>query len=118
MTGYEREVIGSVLDYDTLAESYSYACSDPVKNGYHGDSEALKKYFPVWFCMGLRHPTIYIDALVGISCGYIAPLENGFTEPDTFILTDCVAEPGIPGVTIRTYEVFSVDIMHFSPYNF
>ena len=31
VTGYEREVIGSVLDYDTLAESYSYACSDPVK---------------------------------------------------------------------------------------
>lgn len=31
VTEYEREVIGSVLDYDTLAESYSYACSDPVK---------------------------------------------------------------------------------------
>lgn len=108
VTEYEREVIGSVLDYDTLAESYSYACSDPVKNGYHGDSEALKKYFPVWFRMGLKHPTIYIDALVGISCGYIAPIENGFTEPAALILTDGVTETDIPGISTRTYEVLSI----------
>ena len=108
VTEYEREVIGSVLDYDTLAESYSYACSDPVKNKYHGDSEALKKYFPVWFRMGLKHPTIYIDALVGISCGYIAPIENGFTEPGTLILTDGVTETDIPGISTRTYEALSI----------
>lgn len=105
VTEYEREVIDSVLDYDTLAERYDYTCSDPIKNGYHGNSETLKKYFPVWFHMGLKHPTIYIDALIGISCGYIAPLENDYTEPG---ILHVMTETDIPGISVRTCEVLSI----------
>ena len=108
VTEYEREVIDSVLEYDTLAEDYDYAVSDPVKIKYHGNSEALKKYFPVWFRMGLKHPTIYIDALVGLSSGYMAPLESDFIEPDISISTNRSAETGVPGITRRANLAFAV----------
>ena len=108
VTEYEREVIDSVLDYDSLAAKYSYYVSDPVKNKYHGDSESLKKYFPVWFEMGFKHPTIYIDALIGMSYGYTAPLETDYIEPGISLPTDDVHEVGIPGITRRTSEALSV----------
>lgn len=108
VTEYEREVIGDVLEYDTLAEDYQYHWSDPVKNKYHGDSEALKKYFPVWFSMGLKHPTIYIDALVGLNYGYIAPLETTYVEPSIFFSGDGTEETEIPGVTRTANEIPAV----------
>ena len=108
VTEYEREVIGDVLEYDTLAEDYQYHWSDPVKNKYHGDSEALKKYFPVWFSMGLKHPTIYIDALVGLNYGYIAPLETTYVEPSISFSGDGTEETEIPGVTRTANEIPAV----------
>lgn len=108
VTEYEREVIGSVLDYDTLAESYSYACSDPVKSTYHGDGETMKKYFPVWFSMGLKHPTIYIDALIGLNYGYIVPLETIYVEPTISFSAEGTTETETPGVTRTADEIPTV----------
>lgn len=108
VTEYEREVIGSVLDYDTLAESYSHACSDPVKSTYHGDGETMKKYFPVWFSMGLKHPTIYIDALIGLNYGYIAPLETIYMEPTISFSAEGTTETETPGVTRTANEIPAV----------
>ena len=108
VTEYEREVIASVLEYDELAGDYQYHWSDPVKNKYHGDGEALKKYFPVWFSMGLKHPTIYIDALIGLNYGYIAPLETRYVEPSISFPGEGVTDTDIPGVTRSTSEIPAV----------
>ena len=104
----ERAAIDDVLEYDKLAEAYEYHWSDPVKNTYHGDGEALKKYFPVWFSMGLKHPTIYIDALIGLNYGYIAPLETIFVEPTISFSTEGTTETEIPGITRTADEIPTV----------
>ena len=108
VTEYEREVITSVLEYDELAGDYQYHWSDPVKNKYHGDSEALKKYIPVWFSMGLKHPTIYIDALIGLNYGYIAPLETTYVEPSISFSGEGTEGTEIPGVTRTANEIPAV----------
>ncbi len=108
VTENERKVISDVLEYDTLAEDYQYHWSDPVKNKYHGDSGALKNYLPVWFRMGLKHPTIYIDALIGLNYGYIAPLETTYVEPSISFSGDGTEETDIPGVTRTANEIPAV----------
>lgn len=105
VTEYEREVISEVLKYDTLAEDYQYHWSDPVKSKYHGDGEALKKYFPVWLRMGLKHPTIYIDALIGLNYGYIAPLETTYVEPVISVSEGGIAETDVPGISRSAHEI-------------
>lgn len=80
ITDEERLIIDAVLDYDSLAEDYIPTLSDPVKAKYHGDFDSLKEYFKVWLRMGLRHPTVYLDAFVHQSYGYLAPV-NTQAEP-------------------------------------
>ena len=91
VTDEEREAIDAVLDYEKLPSTYVPRLSDSVKVQYHGDEKALKQYFQVWFSMGVKHPTVYLDAFVHQAYGYLAPViacgepniplaKNGFQE--------------------------------------
>ncbi|MBD5521800.1 MAG: hypothetical protein HDR03_11400 [Lachnospiraceae bacterium] len=85
VTEYEKDVIDSVLDYDSLVEKYDPVISDPVKGMYKEDGSKLPEYFKVWFQMFLKHPGIYISAVLNGSYGYIAPVQ---TNIEAGILTD------------------------------
>lgn len=73
LTEEEIAVIDGVLDYETLVTSYDPRVSDPVKNTYHGDSEALKEYLGLWLRQGLRRPDVYLEATLNSMFGYFLP---------------------------------------------
>lgn len=73
LTEEEIAVIDSVLDYETLVTSYDPRVSDPVKNTYHGDSQALKEYLGLWLRQGLRRPDVYVEAALNSMFGYFLP---------------------------------------------
>lgn len=75
VTEYEKSVIDSVLDYESLAEKYYPIISDPVKSTYKEDSSKLSEYFKVWFQMFWKHPETYISAFLNGAYGYIAPVQ-------------------------------------------
>lgn len=80
VTGYEREVIDSVLSYDSL-NTYDPKNADSVKNTYKGDDSKLPEYFKVWFQMFLKHPLCYVSAALNTGGGYMAPVIVGFPAP-------------------------------------
>ena len=73
LTEEEIAVLDSVLDYETLVTSYDPRVSDPVKNTYHGNSEALKEYLGLWLRQGLRRPDVYLEATLNSMFGYFLP---------------------------------------------
>ncbi len=73
VTPQEREAISAVLDYDALAKAYNPELSDPVKNTYTGKNEALPAYFRAWGAMLLRHPGVYIQAMLNNCYSYFCP---------------------------------------------
>lgn len=73
LTEEEIAVIDGVLDYETVVSSYDPRVSDPVKNTYHGDSEALKEYLELWLRQGLRRPDVYLEATLNSMFGYFLP---------------------------------------------
>ena len=73
LTQEEIQIIDDVLDYDAILTDYDPRVADPVKNTYHGDSDALKKYFGLWVKCGLRHPDIYLEATLDMVFGYFLP---------------------------------------------
>ncbi len=73
LTQEEIQIIDDVLDYDAILTDYDPRVADPVKNTYHGDSAALKKYFGLWVKCGLRHPDIYLEATLDMVFGYFLP---------------------------------------------
>jgi len=62
VTEKEKQIIDSVLVYDSLAARYNERISDPVKLLYTGKDELLKDYFVVWWNQFLRHPDSYFKA--------------------------------------------------------
>lgn len=66
VTEEERQIIDSVLAYESLAELYDPTISDPVKATYRNlaTKEELFDYFGVWFRQFLRHPWCYVEATV------------------------------------------------------
>lgn len=73
VTAEEAEIIDGVLDYDRIAEVYDPRIADPVKISYHGDSQALMRYFKVWLRQGLRHPEVYFSATLDNIVGFFYP---------------------------------------------
>ena len=67
------DVINEVLDYQTLVDEYDPCVSDPVKNTYHGDGDALKDYFRLWVRCGLHRPDVYVEATLNSMFGYFLP---------------------------------------------
>lgn len=80
VTDHEREVINSVLAYDSL-KAYDPKNADSVKNTYKDDDSKLPEYFKVWFQMFLKHPSSYISAALNMGGGYMAPVMVGFPAP-------------------------------------
>lgn len=75
VTPEERAAIGAVLDVDTIGERYTPEKSDPVKNTYRETATAsdLAAYFKTWFQMGLRHPSVYVQATMNNYYNYFYP---------------------------------------------
>ncbi len=74
VTAEEREIIGAVLDYESLENGiYNPDLSDPVKIAYHGDTRALIRYMGVWGSQFFRHPGTYFQATLANSCGFYYP---------------------------------------------
>lgn len=73
VTEYERQVIDSVLDYNTIGTVYNPLISDAVKGTYKGDDSKLLEYFKVWSTMFLKHPRTYIEAFLGGTYLYYYP---------------------------------------------
>lgn len=80
VTAHEREVIDSVLAYDSL-KAYDPKHSDSIKNTYKNDDSKLPEYFKIWFQMFLKHPSCYISAALNSGGGYMAPVMVGFPAP-------------------------------------
>lgn len=78
VTDQEKHAISGVLDYDTLAESYSGGLSDPVKRTYNKNATRveLADYFMAWFQMFWKHPGEYVAAFLNNYYGYFYPVVN------------------------------------------
>ena len=71
----DKEIIGSILDYDTIKKSYDPELADKVKNTFNREYkyEELKEYFNVWFKYLYKKPLVYIDATINNMYGYFYP---------------------------------------------
>ena len=76
----ERDVIDTVLGYDTLADRYKPELADPVKNNFnkYSSSDDLKDYFKVWFKELKKHPKTYIEATINNTYGYFYPSKTNW----------------------------------------
>ena len=109
VTETEKEAIDAVLDYESLADSYTAWLSDPVKQTFREQAtdQELKRYFRIWMQMFLKHPITYVAATLNQNYFLFYPfIENpsvvtsysssneevyrsmsgdfGFTEPEIF----------------------------------
>lgn len=75
VTEEERAAIDAVLEYDNLAEQYTFDFQDEVKYRFRIDatSEDIANYLRVWAAQGLRHPESYVAATMAIAGFYVAP---------------------------------------------
>ncbi len=71
----ERRVIDELLEYDNLADQYSFNFQDEVKYRYHLDAttDEIIDYLGVWAAQGMRHPESYVASLFSIAGYYAAP---------------------------------------------
>ncbi|MBP5260826.1 MAG: hypothetical protein J6Z43_01715 [Clostridiales bacterium] len=72
----ERDIIDSVLVYDTLADRYDPRISDPVKEEYTGNKDALSSYITVWMKQFIRHPGTYLEAFWEQNRYLFSPVES------------------------------------------
>ncbi|MCD8159243.1 MAG: DUF6020 family protein [Clostridiales bacterium] len=98
VTPEEREAINAVLDYDSLAESYSPELSNPVKDTFKSEStsEDFANYLSVWFKMFFKHPTVYFQATLNGIYGYFYPNDVGYYK-DLFFMSQCIDTEKIHG---------------------
>lgn len=111
VTDYEREVIGSVLDYEALSD-YNPVISDPIKIHYKGG--ALSAYIRVWFQMFLKHPGCYAAAFINKGYGYLAPVSQNIEAWIQLEYPDYIRELGIRHVFGLEFSHFLVQIWNLS----
>ena len=90
LSNKDKEVIGTIIDYDNIKEGYKPEISDPIKNTFnkYATDEDLKAYFGVWFKGLIKHPITYIDATLNNIYGYFDPEDINwyiYTKYDTRI---------------------------------
>ena len=75
LTNSDKEIIGTIIDYDIIKTKYNSKLSDPIKNTYNkfATKEDLAHYFKVWFKGLAKHPMTYVDATVNNVYGYFDP---------------------------------------------
>ncbi len=78
LTAEDKEIINRVLDYDRIKEEYDTSTTDPVKATYklNSSSEDLKAYLVFWLKKGIRHPVIYLRAVLPICGNFFAPVSS------------------------------------------
>lgn len=71
----DKQILKSVLDYDTMIVSYSQRISDPVTGCLRNDieSEDLVNFFKVWMKLALKHPLTAISATWGQNYYFFTP---------------------------------------------
>lgn len=109
VTAYEREVIDSVLSYDSL-KTYDPKNSDSIKNTYKDDDSKLPEYFKVWFQMFLKHPSSYVSAALNTGGGYMAPVMVGFPAPIGIESDEYFSGLGIDHIFKDQFAHFFVEI--------
>ncbi|MBE6148827.1 MAG: hypothetical protein E7167_05025 [Firmicutes bacterium] len=80
LTNEEKNIIGTIINYDNIKSGYDPEISDPIKNTFnkYATKEDLKEYFNIWFKGLLTHPMTYIDATLNNTYGYFDPEGNNW----------------------------------------
>lgn len=74
LTEQEKEVIGSVLDYDTVRTGFSTRGVDTIKETFHAQSkDQVAAYLQLQLRFFLWHPLTCVEALVYSRNGYFTP---------------------------------------------
>lgn len=61
VTDEEKEIISKVVDYDVLAENYTPAIADPVKNRAEFTPETRTEFLRMWRGMLAKHPGTILE---------------------------------------------------------
>ncbi|MDR1018177.1 MAG: DUF6020 family protein [Lachnospiraceae bacterium] len=86
VTPREKKAIGKILNYEKLETLYKPHISDPIK-GTAGSkpynpfpsSKEWEDYFTTWFRMGIKHPRVYLEAIVAQTHGYYLVYDKLFS---------------------------------------
>lgn len=72
LTADEIEKIDAILGYGTLAERYDPNLSDSVKDKFNENAskDQMSGFWQAWASLGLRHPEVYISAVINNYYGY------------------------------------------------
>nr|WP_283163345.1 DUF6020 family protein [Sporolactobacillus mangiferae] len=72
VTPAEKKAINAVLDYRSIGARYTETISDRVKETYRisATKQDLLAYFKTWITMSVKHPVVYLDAIVAQTSGY------------------------------------------------
>ncbi|MDO4291062.1 MAG: DUF6020 family protein [Eggerthellaceae bacterium] len=75
VTDEERAAIDKVLEYDNLADQYTFDFQDEVKYRFKLDAttDDIVNYLRVWAAQGLREPECYLASLMSLAGFYVAP---------------------------------------------
>lgn len=75
VTDEERAAIDAVLEYDNLADQYTFDFQDEVKYRFKLDAttDDIVNYLRVWAAQGLREPECYLASLMSLAGFYVAP---------------------------------------------
>lgn len=113
VTEEEKEIINTILDYDSMAESYSPELSNPIKDRFKAEStsEDLKNYLSVWFKQFFRHPDAYFQATLNGIYGYFYPNNIGYYK-DLFFMSMCIDRNQIYGPP--KLEEFALKLNNFN----
>lgn len=74
LTQQEKDIIGAVLDYDTVCTGFSTRGVDTIKSTYHAESKkAVSDYLALHVKWLFRHPVTCLEALVYSRSYYFTP---------------------------------------------
>lgn len=78
LTPEEIQIIGDVLDYDTVRTGYSTVVVDGVKNTFHAENQAqVRKFLLLNGKFFLKHPVTCLEAVVYSKNLYYTPFSPG-----------------------------------------
>lgn len=71
----DKEILRSVLDYDSMISIYNQRISDPVKSCLRNDAtrEEMRAYFKVWMKLVIKHPLTALSATWGQNFYFFTP---------------------------------------------
>lgn len=83
LTQEEKAAIAAIMRVGDIEWDYEAKTHDPIKIRVRADmtDEQFADYLKAYIAMGMRFPTSYIEAMLGSSAGYLAPVVA--TEPAT-----------------------------------